>query len=777
MKKELVMRYPSSWHGEMWREGAPCGNGLIGALVYGAAGIETIQLNHALLWQGGVTEELPDVSGSLEEIRALLHQRRTIEADTVLSRELNKHGYSSNHARAVPLCDLNIVTDFNSPITGYRRVVNMDQAEVTVSWNCAGVKYTRSVFVSRADNTLYTRYAADRPGAITAVLSLTTHDTETLTKPEIIQAAESCAVGNLLSYSAANETVYEPAQGDYGAVSRVFTDGDIRAADGKMTVSGASELRIATRLYVGGSRGVDVQKLAAALADFDYNAALAAHAEIHSALFQAVDFAITPEKESSSNEELLLESFDGNTSNELMEKLYAYGRYLFICSTSDRNTLPCHLTGLWCGSYTAWWVIYMYNINFEMIYWQALTGNLPGFMRLALDYTESAVEDYRDNAKKLFGCRGLYIESTNTPESATVKCLQNHILNWTGGAAWMSQHFWDYYRFTGDEAYLREHALPFMAESALFFEDFLTIGEDGLYEFVPSVSPENTPGNIEPLVDHTVETARNALMDIALVKELLTNLISASEITGMYEDKVAIWGEMLQKLPKYMINEDGGVKEWSDPFYTDNDRHRHQSHLYPVFPGAEVNNSNPQWEAFVKAEELRYERGLSSISSWGLVNMAATFARMEQSEKALTSLEVIAQTCLMNNFFTLHNDWRRMGNALVDDLRAAPFQIDANIGMTGAVHEMLLQSQFDDLFVLPALPKKWSEGHITGLLARGNILCDIAWDKDSGEVTLTPQNGTQVKLLRIGSGYAFEDETTEKEIALAEPMCIRLKKL
>lgn len=179
-----------------------------------------------------------------------------------------------------------------------------------------------------------------------------------------------------------------------------------------------------------------------------------------------------------------------------MEKLYAYGRYLFLCSTSDEGTLPCHLIGLFNGTWKCFWAFYMYNVNFEMIYWQALSGNLPSFLRLALDYTEAMVPDFQENARKIFGCRGILINSVNTPESGLYKCMGPHILNWTGGAAWISQHFWDYYRFTGDKDYLRNHALPFLYEAALFYEDFAVENADGYYDLYPSVSPENTPGNI-----------------------------------------------------------------------------------------------------------------------------------------------------------------------------------------------------------------------------------------------------------------------------------------
>jgi alpha-L-fucosidase 2 len=412
----------------------------------------------------------------------------------------------------------------------------------------------------------------------------------------------------------------------------------------------------------------------------------------------------------------------------------------------------------------------MYNVNFALIYWQALTGNLPELLRLALDYTEAMLPQLRENAKKVFGCRGILINSVNAPDSGLYKCLARHIVNWTGGAAWFSQHFYDYYRFTQDLEYLKEHAMPFMAETALFYEDFAVENTDGYYDLYPSVSPENSAANIvQNAGTGGVETCKNAAMEFALLKELLTNLLEAHRLTGLYSEKVETWKTMLAKVRPYMVNEDGAVKEWSDPYYLDNYCHRHHSHLYPVFPGCEVDKTHPLYPAFEKAEDLRLAFGLSDQSSWSMVFMAGIAARMGRSEVALTVLDTIGRTCLMNNFLTVHNDWRRMGPVACADFRIAPFQIDGNVGIPGVINEMLLQSQQSTheesrLILLPALPEKWRKngGHICGLLARGGIRCDIYWTETEGHAVLYSENEKQVRVA-LGEDYAFTDSGAEKQ--------------
>ena len=250
------------------------------------------------------------------------------------------------------------------------------------------------------------------------------------------------------------------------------------------------------------------------------------------------------------------------------------------------------------------------------------------------------------------------------------------------------------------------------------------------------------------------------------------NLIKGSEITGLYSEKLEKWQDMLTHITPYRINSDGAVKEWLHDFYGENYMHRHQSHLYPVFPGCEITEKDDIYPAFVKAEDLRLKHGLQDQSSWSMVFMSGIMARMQRGEKALKAIDTIARTCLMNNFFTVHNDWRRMGPVACDDFRIAPFQIDGSTGIPAAINEMLLQSQHDDIFLLPALPAKWEKGKIEGLLARGNIICDIYWHDGKASAVLTPRSGFKNKEIRLGSGYTFADGSSNAFYAFGSPLKI-----
>jgi alpha-L-fucosidase 2 len=507
------------------------------------------------------------------------------------------------------------------------------------------------------------------------------------------------------------------------------------------------------KLFVHGSRDTAWSSLTSDLKELelDYKTLLTRHAQEHQRLFKRVTLDLGgPTKDHQlSNEELLLGAYQGAASIELIEKMWAFGRYLLI-SSSRPGSLPCPLMGKWCGEYHGFWAFHMANENLQMIYWQALSGNLTETALPVFDYFDKKLDDFRENARKLFGCRGIYVPCVTTPPSGLVKDLQPHTIHWTGAAAWIGQLYFDYFRHTGDLDFLRKRALPFLRETALFYEDFFTIDEDGFFKSSPSNSPENSPGDFwdGAGMGGRMETTINATMDFALAKEVLTHLVEGATLAGYEKEEVEKWKGMLQKIPAYQINKDGAIREWMHPYFPDNYHHRHQSHIYPLFPGIEVTSRSDlrTFEAFKKAIQKRLEIGISEQTGWSLAHMANVYARLKEGDQALECLNLLARSCVMNNLYTTHNDWRSMGIGV--EMEWAPYQIDANMGWTAAIQEMLLFSLPGRLEILPALPKAWPKGSVTGLLARGGIEVSIRWD--------IPEDLIEVELVSLG-----KDQETE----------------
>lgn len=447
------------------------------------------------------------------------------------------------------------------------------------------------------------------------------------------------------------------------------------------------------------------------------------------------------------NEELIDIAYDDTAPLMLYEKLWRFGRYLFV-SAWDKESNPFPLYGLWAGSYDLPWNCHVCNINVEMIYWHVLCGDMAFCLKNLIHYFYEKIDCCRDNAQKLFGCRGIYVPTYSTPETMDGKNLTPPTpilpvtLNWISGAGWLSNHFYQYYIYTHDTETLNSEIIPFMIETAKFYEDYILFDENGKCKFSPSVSPENTPKNLikdknVSSLGHPCPVTVNSTMDIAVLKDFMTHfmeLISLPECTVAIDDEsLKKWSKILSEIPDYMINEDGAVKEWMSNDLDDNYDHRHFSHLFPIFPGDEISktSSGGIYDSFRKAAEMRLAK---AQSGWSFAFLACFWTRYGQGNRALDNLATMIKGCLLDNFFTLHNDWRHMGASIVVD-SICPVQLDALMGSVSAIQDMILQYNKQSLFILPALPDAFTCINAHGLrIPEGKV--DIMYDKGTTEVAV-----------------------------------------
>lgn len=708
-----TLKKPASCYKELWREALPLGNGLTGVLIPGAIAEEHIQFNRHDLWRGaGNGGEIPDVSDTFRKMREDIDAGDYLAANRdCIMHALREKGYGAAPETPYPHGWLDITWTPESMFRHYRRGVNMRTAEAFVTFETDDGTYRREAFVSRDSDITVIRMTADKPFTAVYDYRLFCETAESVTTPTGLwrRSADGVTAVNVLF------------AGDYTAV----------AEGNALSVTGQDYL-VLVRVSSHGS-----QTDLAPFAGESYDALLQKHTALHTALYDAVTIAFSDDDaQNASNEELLAEAYDGRASCALLERMWRFGRYLFISAASERGN-PVPLYGLWHGGADLGWSQYVANENVEMTYWHTMTGGLAYAVPALIRYYTSKTAVFRACAEKIFGMRGIWISAYTTPDSAGLSVPVSVIANWISCAGWLCRHFWEYYLYTGDETLLREEILPFMYETALFYRDYAVDDGDHV-RLYPSVSPENTPSNLMHLrtvshSGHPSPAVQNATMDFAVMKELLTNLLEGIAVTGMYDAEASSFRALLDKIPAYQINEDGAVKEWMHKDLADNYHHRHLSHIYPIFPGNEVTafNDPDLFEKFRRAVELRK---LGSQSGWSLTHMACIYARLGEAERAAGCLDIMTKSVVLDSLFTIHNDWRHMGMTLNWE-DSAIVQLDAAFGAVNAIQEMLFCPQKDALSILPALPERLSHGQARGFVFPCGTL-DLAWE-DDGTVTVT----------------------------------------
>ncbi len=733
-----------------WQDAFPSGNGTVGAMPFGGIASELILLNHERVWRRHPKPPLPDVSHYLTELRALLAEGKYTEADLFLHHKLVEGGYAGIRIdQYQPAFDLLLEHRVVAPFADYSRTLDFETGVAVTSWREGGHRFRREVFVSRADDLVLLRLSVEGGTTLAGNIALVPHHgwpqqncgAGTAGVPaEIVAEFSAWSGGNHVGI-----TGRYPCGTAHGGVAAFRAEGGRTAVrDGRFVFENASRVSIALRVFADEPEAVNWEARSRGLEapdDATWENLLGRHARSHQEIFCRAGFSLVPDTtEPRTNEVLLQDVHEEMSSVELLQRLGDFGRYLLI-SSSRPGGLPANLQGIWNGDHTPAWSSDFHNdTNIQMNYWQALPGGMPEIARPYFDFYISMLEDYAENAEKIFGCRGILAPVCQGLDG---KLYPEVWANWTAGAGWLGQMFYDYWLHTGDDDFLRERAVPFLARVADFYEDFLIAGEDGKWIFSPSLSPENHPEGISALC------CTNATMDVAVAREVLTHLCEAGRHLELPDATTARWHKLLSGLPAYQMDADGCLREWLTVGLRENHHHRHLSHLYPAFPGWEIlPETHPGLANAVRiAAERRLSVGLQDQTGWSLAFFANLFARLGEGNRALELLEVLSRSCVGPNLFTYHNDWRAQGLCWFWGYGAPPpFQIDANLGITAAIQEMLLFSTPHVVRLLPALPSAWKAGHFHGMQTRAGIAVDCRWDMDAGsvEVDLHPRGHVTV---------------------------------
>ncbi|MCM4169509.1 hypothetical protein KCTC52924_00547 [Arenibacter antarcticus] len=730
-------------------EALPIGNGYMGAMIFGGIEEEHIQFNEETLWTGGKGEWDQYNGGNREnaykhlpEVRRLLNEGKYQEAHQLANKELTGiikadagNDVLEGYGAYQPFGDLFIKPAQEGEPKNYKRTLDISKAISAITYTVNGVDHKREYFASYPSRTLVFHFENDSPNGIDYVIKQTTvHKNVSI----FLEGKELVMSGSLENNGMGLESRMLI---DSDGKKLSFTNGELLVRSAKkltLYLTAATDYKNEYPNYNGRDYKALNQKTIEALKKKNYHQLLSEHIEDYTNLFSRVNFELESSDQNNIPTDERLKAYAAGNEDSALETLYfQYGRYLLI-SSSRPGTMPANLQGKWNNKTNPPWASdYHANINIQMIYWPAEITNLSESHEPLIDYIDKLRAPGRKSAKDFFNAEGWMVNTMNNPFGFTAPGWDFPWGFFPGGAAWYGRHVWEHYEFSGDRTYLKEKGYPIMKEAAQFWLDYLTKDADGYLVSSPSYSPEH--GGI----------STGAYMDIEIAWDIFTNCIKASEVLG--EDKAfkeKLVAAKAQLLP-LRIGKWGQLQEWKEDLDDPNNKHRHVSHLYALYPGSQVNTL--ETPALVDAARVSLDARGDDGTGWSIGWKINFWARLLDGDRSYKLLRRAMKL--------VHEDGVNMmdGGGVYTNLLSThpPFQLDGNMGATAGMAEMLLQSHSGEVHLLPALPKAWPSGKISGLKVRGGIQVDMEWKE--GELTLVRllSNVTQSKKVK------YQDKTVE----------------
>ena len=700
MMKRLWYRSPAS----EWKHGLLIGNGRLAGNVFGSGNGERLGLNHELLYSAKYKnrECNPESIRSLEQIRTLLLAGKYLEGTRLANETYGGAGGTARQTKGPPRIDSFkpagelVIIPQSIENRDYFRALDLETTIATTAYD--GVTY--EYVADSVNDKIYVHIC----GTLSAKLDIEFPEDEDLVKKQVLN--ENNCLRAACEYAGGVQ---------FETRVNVHTDGSF--VGGWLQVEKEALLIVDIETGLDGAEAVQTRLDTRSMQpEGSFTDLIAPHIQkYHSVMDRLVLELDEGEAADIPTDERIQIYRDGGTDLTLLKMYFDFGHYLLYAG-SVCGTMPLHLQGKWNNlPNPPWNSDYHNNINLQMNYWPAEALGMGDAHLAMVNYIQRIIPQARKAAKTLYNCRGVYLSQTDdiwtrsTPEATGWDV-------WVGAAAWYGEHFFRHYEYTHDEAFLREHAYPYMKEVCQFFEDYLIADQRGILQVVPSQSPENyfvrcMDGENSPPVSLCVSSA----MDLSFVQEIMTNTIKAAKILNVDADCIPVWQSVLDRLQPLQIGSDGRLLEWGEELEEGEPGHRHLSHLYGVFPGCFVTaEDTPElFEAAKKSYDYRLSHG-GGHTGWSRSWCANLDARFDRADAAFSQVKELIREFSSDSLLDLHPP--------------KIFQIDGNFGGVSGILEMLVRVTGMRVKLLPALPSELPKGTVRGVHLPGGAVCDIEWE-------------------------------------------------